>query len=181
MKLGLLKARLKHIDDIYGMTPGEHVTFYLVIAMSQHASGHLVVDAADNRHVLPEIEIDRYVPAPNQLHHEVIEFLVQLLQPLLDFNAQRSRIERFQRRGMNADIAEHEFSSEQSHFEIGDIAKFGQHRGLPHVRQDQPDAGSCGGYRGYVEVIAELLQREDSAVDPASGSVDSDVLSHPAP
>ena len=90
-----------------------------------------------------------------------------------DHGVEPTQIVGFQSQRVNADIAQHELSAQKPHLEIRHVAQAGQKQGLPHVGQNKADLGLGRGQLADVDLAAHLHQRQQAAVDLASGAVHS--------
>ena len=77
---------------------------------------------------------------------------------------------------VNADIAQHELSAQKPHLEIRHVAQAGQKQGLPHIGQNKTDLGLGRGQLADIDLAAHLHQRQQAAVDFASGAVHGHIL-----
>ena len=122
-----------------------------------------------------EAEIQRHEASVKLFADGLAQLGIQFADLLLDEAFQFAVVEGFQRSGVYAHVAEHEFGAQQAHFKVRHVAEAGQEQGLPDVREHEADSGFRLGQGFHVHFAADFMQREQAAVHAPTGAVDGDV------
>ena len=132
-------------------------------------------EAGDVADVFAEAEIQRHEASVKLFADGLAQLGIQFADLLLDEAFQFAVVEGFQRSGVYAHVAEHEFGAQQAHFKVRHVAEAGQEQGLPDVREHEADSGFRLGQGFHVHFAADFMQREQAAVHAPTGAVDGDV------
>lgn len=180
-----IRRSLQHLDTARGHL---HVLINLVVQLAHFAmlqqdflgaqalvgigqSADLSGQAGDFTHVFAQIEIKDNQTGGHLLAQHLGKTILQLLDLGLDNTVKFAVVKGLQRLGMDADVAQHEFRPQQTHFKLGMVAQTRKEERLAHIGQHQAHFGLCRRQFRHIHFAAHLMQGQQAAVDPPSRTV----------